>query len=274
MTKILALAGAKSSGKSTACNVVLGWELSSLGLIDDFNIAEDGKLLIHEAGQPPNQFVLMDTFTNNPEVRAWLDEKVHPYVKIYSFGDAIKQLCVNLLGIEHKLIHGSEADKNTLTHLRWEDMPGIATEETLSIGYADIGYKHFKLEYHPPDPMTIREVMQYVGTNIFRRMYAPVWINACMNQIQAEGSQFALISDVRFTDETNAVRDAGGKVISLTRAPYAHLDKHESENGLIGAVFDHVIDNKNVPIDSMSRELYAKLREWGFLEYEIMFGES
>jgi hypothetical protein len=285
LTKLLGFAAAKQAGKNTHCNVILGWEMSSLGLIDDFNIAEDGKLLIHEPGQPSNHFVLMDTFTDNPEVRAWLDEKIHPYVKVYSYADSLKQVCVALLGLDSKLVYGTDADKNVLTHLKWEDMPGVVSQSEINrlfrqyetsggFGVDGDDFESLGMMVHNDGPMTVREVLQYVGTNIFRRMYEPVWVNACLNQIKNEGSQFALVCDVRFPNEVQAIHEAGGKVIKLTRAPFAHLDKHVSEQSIDDSTVDWVLDNKDLTIDASSKQLYAKLKEWSYLEYEIMFGET
>ena len=285
--KILAFSGAKQSGKSTACNIICGMETQSLGIVDDFNVGQNGELLVHEPGHPDNVYVLLNQFSNEHDTVAWFEENVFPYVKVYSFADELKLLCVNLLGLDYNLVYGTDVDKNTLTHLDWGNMPGILTPEAYELLNKRFKYDLCSYEdklwiaddigcvFHEPGPMTVRDVLQYVGTNIFRRMYSKVWVNSCINKILAEGSQFALICDARFEDEVQTVQEVGGKVIRLTRSPYAHLDKHGSETVLDNYQgFDWVLDNKNMTIDEAGKALYYKLREWGYLEYEIQFGEN
>lgn len=272
MTKIVAFSGRASSGKSTMCNIVFGMEMQSLGLIDDFNIAEDGKLLVHEPGLPDRAYTLLDVFSFNQQVRDYLDNNVFPYVKVYAFADQLKLLCINLLGLDANKVYGTDADKNTLTHIKWEDMPGIVTTPAY-MEIMPMSSVEDKLYYHERGLMTIREVLQYVGTNIFRRIYEPVWVNACINQIKNEESQFGLIGDCRFQSEVEAIQKEGGKVIRLTRNPYAKL--HESETELDNYKgFDWVLDNKDLSIDDAGKQLYYKLKEWNYLEYEMQFRED
>ncbi|MFK5281938.1 hypothetical protein ACI3PL_20515, partial [Lacticaseibacillus paracasei] len=76
----------------------------------------------------------------------------------------------------------------------WENMPGVTSIEfhqwasifDSNYGGADIdnALKLLGLIYHSPGPMTGREFMQYLGTENFRRMYAPVWTKSLMDQVK------------------------------------------------------------------------------------------
>lgn len=119
MTKIIAIAGRKQSGKSTSCDFIK----SKLNSID-------------------------------PNLSA----------KIYSFADPLKQdICMNILGLTYDQCYGSDDDKNTLTTLLWTDMPGYNPSASSLKGY-----------------MTARQVMEFVGTNIFRMMKDSVWVDATL----------------------------------------------------------------------------------------------
>ena len=75
----------------------------------------------------------------------------------------------------------------------------------------------------------------------------------------------ALVGDCRFPDEVEAVQQAGGKVIRLTRS--LHEDSHVSETALdTHEGFDAVIDNQDMTIEEQSKALLNTLGEWGWLE--------
>jgi hypothetical protein len=116
--------------------------------------------------------------------------------------------------------------------------------------------------------MTARELMQYVGTNIFRKLYNDIWVEACLNKIQDEASEFAIITDCRFPNEVLAGKGVGAKVVRLTRNPNP-MDSHDSEMALDKDKFDWdnfdlIIDNESMSIEEMCAELEDALVSWGW----------
>ncbi len=275
MTQILGLSAKKSGGKTTGVNFIFGMTMMNLvdtdengverpALITGFRVDEQGLLRIstHEF-----QDGLFDpVMPVSPAALQYCIENIYPYVKMYYMADKLKQdVCMKVLGLTYEQCYGSEDDKNTYTKLRWENMPGVfvlkqknKTTEKLA---SDLG-----MITHAPGFMTAREVMQFVGTDVFRKMYADVWVDSTVRQIQAEGSELALIGDIRFPNEVEGVRKAGGKVVRLTRNVLAH-DAHASETALDNYPadgYDYVLDNQNMNIDEQNQALYAKLVEWGY----------
>jgi hypothetical protein len=184
---------------------------------------------------------------------------MYPYIKNYSFADPLKVICHSLFGLTKEQCWGTDAEKNTIVpHLLWENMLGVTTNPyMLSIGAVDIGCKTFDVEYHDAGPMTARELLQFFGTNVMRKMYAPVWVNATINKIKQEGSLRSVISDVRFPDEADAIKKAGGKLIKLTRS--VSKDSHPSETALNDYTnFDYVIDNSG---DSTVENLIEEIKK-------------
>jgi len=54
---------------------------------------------------------------------------------IYSFADPLKKdVCINILGLTERQCYGTDADKNTLTNLRWENMPCFGTDSWNCLG--------------------------------------------------------------------------------------------------------------------------------------------
>ena len=81
-----------------------------------------------------------------------------------------------------------------------------------------------------------------------RKMYEPVHIRHTVNRILSEQSELAIVPDVRFPNEVEAIKQAGGAVIRLERSTLN--DGHESETALDKenfdwGNFDFVIDNSN-----------------------------
>lgn len=179
MTKIIAFAGRKQSGKTTCANAIV-----------DF-IKQHSLAVSH---------------------------------KIYNFADPLKQdICINILGLTYDQCYGTDEHKNLLTDLKW-------------------GNRN----------LSAREVMQFIGTDIFRKMKPNVWAGATINKIKSEQVDIAIIADCRFPNEVEAVKNADGIVIKLTRNPYNA--EHPSETSLDSQNynpinFDYVLDNVTLSIE-------------------------
>ena len=101
--------------------------------------------------------------------------------------------------------------------------------------------------------------MQYVGTNVFRKMQHNVWADATIRRIQDENLPLALIADCRFPNEVDAIKNAGGVVVKLNRNLYD--SNHESEKALDTDVYDHsvfdlVIDNQDLSIGEKNKLIH------------------
>jgi len=157
-----------------------------------------------------------------------------------------------LFDIPFECVYGTDEQKNQLQeHLLWENMPGDTS---------DIG-PNGKICHHK-GPMTARQFMQFFGTDVMRKIYEPIWVNACIKKIQQEQSGLAIIADVRFPNEAKAIEQAGGKVVRLTRE--VHEDNHSSEVALDDYPFTDYIDNKIESIDVLMvkvKQFYRSLKE-------------
>jgi hypothetical protein len=84
--------------------------------------------------------------------------------------------------------------------------------------------------------MTAREVMQYVGTDVFRKIQQNVWADATIYKIQSEKPDLAIVADCRFPNEVEVITAVSGLAIKLNRNPYN--SNHASEAALDSDVYD------------------------------------
>lgn len=261
MTQILGFAGRKQSGKNTSCNFIVGLEMLSLGIVkNEISIMDNGKLYISDILGDDEHKGILDLLSNNVHVLQFLQNEVHPYVKIYSYADLLKQeVCMKILGLTHEQCYGTDEQKDSLTHILWENMPGVTTDKTPQRG----------MIYHPPGLMTARELMQYIGTEIFRKIYGNIWVDALIRKINQEQPDLALVCDVRFPNEVEGIQVAGGKVIRLTRCINPEA-AHDSEialdkNNFDWTKFDCIIDNANLDIEKTNSYIYNQLLQWNWI---------
>lgn len=157
--------------------------------------------------------------------------------KIYNFADPLKQVCIDILGLTYDQCYGTDENKNELVDCYW---PGI------------------------DEQMTAREVMQHLGTDMFRRLQQNVWSSATIRLIEKEKPDIALIADCRFPNEVDAVKKAGGIVIKLNRNLYESTHTSEialDDNLYDQSNFDLVIDNQDSNLSKKNKTIYNFLIE-------------
>lgn len=96
---------------------------------------------------------------------------------------------------------------------------------------------------------TPRYAMQTLGTEWGRNTLSDtLWIDVCMNKVNSalhRHGTSVVVSDVRFPNEAEAIRAAGGKIIQILRAggPGIQDNQHVSENGIPQHMIDTIIIN-------------------------------
>ena len=112
-------------------------------------------------------------------------------------------------------------------------------------------------QFNPVQKMTVRDFLQKLGTDAMRMgLHDNVWVNALMADYKREKlcdcekecrCTFRLpnwiITDVRFPNEAQAVKDKGGIIIRVDRPGVSPINDHPSEIGLDGWNFDYKIAN-------------------------------
>lgn len=246
MVKIIGISGRKQSGKNTAANYINGNILKSKDMVKDFYIDEHGQLVVYTSDSAGNHgHGILDVTRKDADFLTYAEKELWPYIKVYHFADALKEMSVSLFGLNAQCVYGTDKQKNTKTNISWSDMP---TNEDKS------------------GMMTHREFLEYFGTKIVRKIKNNAWVNASINKIVSENSAIAIIPDVRFPNEVEAIKDNGGIVIRLERDIFKSSNESESaldKNNFDWSFFDHVIDNQNISIQDFCNKLDSINHIWG-----------
>ena len=233
MTKILGFAGKKQSGKNTCCNFLQMLKFHEYGVCKNASLNEQGQILVSDLfGEKVSGSDWIPITEEYVDISQLL-ESFRP-CKIYAFADVLKEFSVDVLGLEYNQVYGTNEEKNSPTHLLWENMPTGNNK----------------------GPMTGREVLQYFGSDICRKMYENIWFDACIRRIRKDDPELALISDVRFPNEIQGIQDEGGIVFGLPRDLFS--DSHKSEQVDL-SICDYVLPEGN--IDTTTKALYKIVAE-------------
>lgn len=124
--------------------------------------------------------------------------------------------------------------------------------EALGISLADL--ERHKDVPHPVYGVPMRGFLQSVGTEGFRRALPEVWIMTARKRLDGglRNFQRVVISDVRFENEAQAIRDWGGVIVHVVRQT-DFADAHESEAGIAVRAGEIVIDNNGTVANLMEK---------------------
>lgn len=144
----------------------------------------------------------------------------------YAFGDPVKEVCRILFGFNDNQLYGNSKEEMT----DW----GISPRRAFQV----IGTEFGRKQLHKIMPELKLEDGE-LWIEIFRRTCSS---ESCI-----------VITDVRFENEAQAIRDKGGVIIMMDSA-YAKEDGHESER--IEVEYDYLVKNHGT-----KEELYENIKE-------------
>jgi hypothetical protein len=244
MTQILGFAGKKQSGKNTACNYIVALKLAELGISKKTRLTDRGEIEVTDIfGETKKDREWFGFNNQNLNVNKLFNDSLGKFVRIYGLADTLKDLCINVLGLEYSQAYGTDEEKNSSTNIKWGSLPSPN--------------KNIKSK-----KMTAREVLQYIGTDVFRKLDPNVWINSLLRKIQKDKPEVALICDVRFKNEISYLQKKGGFILGLTRDKYSKTDKHPSEKEIEGCftLCDSVVDNKDMDITEQLKMIHNVIK--------------
>ena len=223
---ILGISGRKQSGKSTTGNFIYSIYMSNLGISNKVYINEYGQIIVSDLLGDTNYAGVFDPtnhYGNNDYIISQVFEKLAPYIKIYNFADVLKRdICMNILGLTYDQCYGSDEEKNAPTNLQLDGKC-----------------------------LSARDILQYIGTDVFRKIKPDVWVEATITKIKKDKPELAIITDCRFPNEVDIVKNNNGKILRLSRD--LHHSDHISETILDPenynwTNFDFVLKNDNMSI--------------------------
>lgn len=158
-----------------------------------------------------------------------------------NFADSLKSIIATMLNIPQDYLNSRTYKDHTYycpktgKFCNWADLDRFGFEYITLNDYEDIGFDNiinpnFTINGRKV-AISLRNVMQYIGTDVFRNKIGEnIWINAAkikmINRLEAHG--ICYVSDVRFKNECEAIKEMGGVVILVERNTKNEFE-HESE---------------------------------------------
>jgi hypothetical protein len=172
----------------------------------------------------------------------WLEEQSEWEIK--KWAGKLKEIASMLTGIPKHKFEDQEFKKTNLSS-EWDCNPP-----------GKVGTIH-------KQPLTVREFLQRLGTDALRYgLHENAWVNALMSDYKGidynDDEQPELpnwiITDTRFPNEADAIREKDGVLIRVERPGVKPINDHPSEVGLDHWTFDYVINNDG-DLESLSTKV-------------------
>lgn len=246
------IAGQRQSGRTTLARYIVTEFLNCKIGKKRFTLEKMGK-----------EYNIVDTFNNNEPVYAELsdpDDKniANAYgVKIYNFEDPMKRICIDVFGLDNIQCYGSEDDKNTATHLSWDDLPPEIRERYSRPRRGSGGLK-------PASGfMTAKEVMHVFSNDICRRWDVNCWARGLYSAIKQDDFELAVVTNATYPNEVTLGTEIGSKVIRLLKSHGDHISEAEEALGQVPlGEFSLVIDNNNMTVAETNKAVKPHIMTW------------
>lgn len=176
-------------------------------------------------------------------------QELDPSIQNKKFSGKLKEVAAIMLGIDPKCFESQEFKSSRLSDDWW------VWQKNPKSGGTDVEPTYFS---DPQTrPMTVREFLQKLGTEAIRDgLHQNAWVNALFADYRSQGHVVDLgdikinvapsrwvVSDCRFENEAQAIKDRGGVIIRIDRPGVKPINNHPSETALDHWPFDYKIAN-------------------------------
>jgi hypothetical protein len=117
------------------------------------------------------------------------------------------------------------------------------------------------------EPMTVRDLLQTIGTDAIRDvLHEDAWVNALMSEYKTKNDNYWIITDTRFPNELNTIKNNKGIIIKVIRDSGNTVGTlHASETALDDYTgWDYIINN-NGSIEQLEQEVVKFLEKFNLL---------
>lgn len=190
------------------------------------------------------------------------EHKDVPNYEIKKFADKLKDIACLLIGCTREQLEDREFKELELSEEWWYhkasflSADGSVGEEKLMPYGEQISYAHSSTLIK----LSPRIMLQLLGTEAGRNIIHPnIWVNSLFSSY-SETSNW-VITDCRFPNEADAIKNKGGKLIRLNRnydtpltAEQIAISQHPSETGLDSYQgFDALVENDGSILDLVEK---------------------
>lgn len=145
-------------------------------------------------------------------------------VEEIAFATPIKNFCHEVFGIPIVDMETQEG-KQKLTHIRWSD---IAFDIADDNGKRSEDLNHICFPRASTTFITIRELLQIIGTDLFRRrFYDPIWTKAAF--LKPTKASVVIITDCRFRNEIEEAKKHNAILLRIENPNVKSDGTHQSE---------------------------------------------
>ena len=145
------------------------------------------------------------------------------FTKLY-FALPLKQLCADILGVSIDELNRLKGDNTDISLQLNDDICKILSEET------DIPLDVVKETCLGKTISTVREMLQFIGTDLIRQYNKDWHVNRIREMINPDINY--VIDDVRFPNEKKLIEELGGDCWFIIRPTLDNVSNHESETSL------------------------------------------
>ena len=198
-----------------------------------------GTIIQYLKAKPQN--TSLEDVLDFPLTHQWWLEDMSTW-EIKKWAGKLKAIASMLTGISQEKIEDQEFKKTNL---------GPEWNKTVRI-FGEYYDGHVEDWTDVERPTSVRDFLQKLGTDAIRDgLHTNAWVNALMSDYKKidynddEQPEYPnwIITDTRFPNEAQAIKDAGGLVIRVDRPGVKPINDHPSEVGLDGWKFDYKIAN-------------------------------
>jgi hypothetical protein len=159
----------------------------------------------------------------------------HGYNKLY-FALPLKQLCADILDVSIDGINKAKNDGTVINLHIGDDICSILSEKT------DISLDKVKETCYGKTLKTVREMLQFIGTDLIRNYNTDWHVNRIKEMINPELDY--VFDDVRFPNEKKLIESLGGDCWFITRTTLDNISNHSSETSItINDCWNRIIIN-------------------------------
>jgi hypothetical protein len=260
MPNVLNISGKMQSGKSNVVKYLYGLHMVNRRIITHFDFDANGDLLVPFVGGG-DELGIFDIYRRDEQFVNFLyGSKLAESIQRFSFADQLKAACTNIFGID-PMLYLTDAGKNTETHIKWDDFAPLLRSDVR---------KKLKEEGKLQGNMTVRQVLQYFGTDVCRKLDDDCWVRSTWDAISQCEAGLVVVDDCRFPNEFHYSKAQGAKTIRLKRNPKkSDVISETAMDEIPDSEYDLVIDNENMTMAEKNQLVGDFLISCGWLQGQL-----